>query len=202
MTVIPMVTGCSSEGPQAPAEVDALMARCMQSFGDPAMSPYVLPFGAGRSYRLIQGYCPPDPTWGHHGWLAYDFDMQIGDTILAARSGTVRFERDGFADGTRVCGEENIVFVEHVDGTVMQYVHLTRGGSLVEAGEAVVQGQPIGLSGDSGCSSGPHLHINLFRNRSNYDEENSIPLNFSNADGPHDARGGLVQGALYTATGS
>jgi hypothetical protein len=54
------------------------------------------------------------------------FDMQMGDTILASRSGRVLFARDIFADGTRVCGEENLVVIEHADGTVMQYVHVMR----------------------------------------------------------------------------
>ena len=62
------------------------------------------------------------------------------------------------------------------------------------------RGQPIGLSGDSGCSSGPHLHVALFRDRTNFDARSSLPLNYRNADGPLDPRQGLVYDALYRAT--
>lgn len=173
--------------------------RCTQSFGDPADSPYQLPFAVGRAYRLIQGYCPQHPAWGHHDWLAYDFDMAIGDTVLASRAGRVFAVRDSFPDATRVCGEENWVFIEHADGTAMMYVHFTRGGALVALGEDVDAGQPIGLSGDSGCSSGPHLHVALFRDRSSFGAANGSPLNYRNAIGPLDARNGLVQGQVYQA---
>jgi murein DD-endopeptidase MepM/ murein hydrolase activator NlpD len=66
-------------------------------------------------------------------------------------------------------------------------------------GDDVAVGQPIGLSGDSGCSSGPHVHVALFRNRSNFDAGNTLPLNYNNATGPLDSRRGLVQDGSYTA---
>ena len=69
----------------------ATVARCTQMFGEPTQSPYQLPFLPGRSFTMFQGYCPPDPRWGHNGWLAYDFDLAIGDQIVASREGTVTF---------------------------------------------------------------------------------------------------------------
>ena len=68
----------------------------------------------------------------------------------------------------------------------------------MRVGERVRAGQVIGISGDSGCSSGPHLHVALFKDRSNFNKENTLPLNFRDADGPLDARRGLVQGARYS----
>ncbi|HKJ03893.1 MAG TPA: M23 family metallopeptidase [Longimicrobiales bacterium] len=198
------VTACSGDSDpvladgQAP-KPDARTLRCTQQFGDAAASPYRLPYPVGRTYRVIQSYCPPNPAWGHHNWLAYDFDLQIGDTVLASRAGRVFAARDGFDDGTRRCGEENWVFVEHDDRSAMQYVHLTRGGLLVQEGDEVTQGQPIALSGDSGCSSGPHLHVTLFGDRSGFGAENTIPLNYNNASGALDVRNGLVEGRPYTA---
>jgi murein DD-endopeptidase MepM/ murein hydrolase activator NlpD len=92
-----------------------------------------------------------------------------------------------------------MVFIEHADGTVMAYVHLTTNGSLVGVGDQVVQGRPIGLSGNSGCSSDPHLHVTLYRAGNSFDHDDSLPLNYRNAQGPIDPNGGLVQGADYTA---
>jgi hypothetical protein len=44
--------------------------------------------------------------------------------------------------------------------------------------------------------------VALFRDRTNFSKENTLPLNFRDADGPLDVRRGLVQGARYTARGS
>jgi murein DD-endopeptidase MepM/ murein hydrolase activator NlpD len=198
--VILAACGSHAAAPTTPSDAQdtATIARCSQDFGDPAASPYGLPFPAGRSYQMFQGYCPPNPTWGHHGWLAYDFDLAIGDPILAARTGRVIFVEQRWPDSDRVCGHENSVYVEHPDGTVFAYIHLTTNGARVHVGDQVTAGQPIGLSGDSGCSSGPHLHVALFRNRTSFNKEDTLPLNFHNADGPLDARRGLVQGARYS----
>ena len=173
---------------------------CDQDFGDPAASPYILPWRAGVDYLLQQGNC--NTVGGHVNWFAYDFDLAIGDTIIASRAGEVVAVREQFADGTRICGQqmENLVFIEHDDGTIMSYVHLTTNGALVDVGQQVAQGEPIGLSGDSGCSSGPHLHMALFAaERLGFDRQWSLPVNFSNASGPLDARRQLVRGERYLA---
>ncbi len=201
-----LCAACSGDGdpvavtPEGPRP-DARTIRCTQEFGDPTLSSYRLPYREGVAYKIIQGYCAPNPTWGHHDWLAYDFDMAIGDTILASRGGEVIASQEAFSDGTRVCGEENWIFIVHDDGTVMQYVHLTKGGSFVNAGQTVETGEAIGLSGDSGCSIGPHLHVALFKDRTNYDARNTIPLNYNNAAGQLDGRHGLVEGRIYEAVG-
>lgn len=182
----------------ASAAAEATLARCTQSFGDPAASLYGLPFLPGRSFTMFQGNCPPDPRWGHNGWLAYDFDLAIGDVIVASRDGVVTFVEQRWPDSDRICGHENSVYVRHADGTVFAYIHLTTNGALVKVGDLVRARQPIGVSGDSGCSSGPHVHVALFKDGTSFNKENTLPLNFHDAVGPHDARGGLVQGARYS----
>lgn len=148
---------------------------------------------------MFQGACPADPRWGHNGWIAYDFDLAIGDSVLASREGRVSYTEQRWPDADRVCGHENSVWVVHDDGTVMAYAHLTTDGVRVRVGDRVTAGTLVGLSGDSGCSSGPHLHVVLFRDATNFDKESSRPLNFRNADGPHAANEALVQGGRYTA---
>lgn len=173
---------------------------CEQDFGDPQNSPYILPWKSGQEYELQQGNC--NPSGGHVNWFAYDFDLATGDTIIASRAGTVVAVREQFADGTRICGQqqENLVFVEHVDGTIMAYIHLTTNGALVDVDDEVAQGEVIGLSGDSGCSAGPHLHVALFdAQRTGFDRQFSLPVNYSNASGPLDAQQGLVRGERYRA---
>jgi murein DD-endopeptidase MepM/ murein hydrolase activator NlpD len=121
---------------------------------------YILPFPKGASYKLLQGYNGP---WGHkgHAEYAYDFQMPIGSPILAARSGEVVHVEEGYNNGTRKPGEENVVVIKHNDGTYGRYYHLTKEGVIVSVGEKVRQGQKIALSGDSGASAGPHLHFDV-----------------------------------------
>ena len=174
---------------------------CDQPFGEPDESLYVLPWPVGGTYRVQNAHCPPNPNWGHQNTFAYDFDLAIGDPVIASRAGRVLFVRESNMDGNRTCGTggENWVFVQHADGTVMQYVHLTFNGALVNVGEFVQQGQTIGLSGDTGCSAGPHLHTWLFRDATDFSRKASLPVNYRNASGPLDSNDALAIGGTYTA---
>jgi len=172
---------------------------CDSKFGSPGLSKYILPFPVGKTYSVIQSYCPPNPAWGHHDWFAYDFDSATGDTIIAARAGRVIATMGMHEDGNRQPGSENYVFILHDDGTVASYVHLTKNGPLVNVNENVAQGQAIGLSGDSGNSGGPHLHFAVFRQRGPYDRQYTLPINFKNVQGDLDQNNGLIFRGSYTA---
>ena len=63
----------------------------------------------------------------------------------------------------RQMGFGETVLITHPDGTQTRYAHLSR--RLVEAGEHVERGQPIGLAGTTGWSSGVHLHFEVRRDR-------------------------------------
>ncbi len=172
---------------------------CESELGDPAESPLVLPFEVGKRFQINQGYCPPDPRWGHHNWFALDFEMPIGTKVVAARSGQVIFIEERYTDGNRQPGQENHIFILHDDGTVAQYTHLTKNGALVSPGDMVAQGQVIGLSGDTGASIGPHLHFVVYRGRNDFSRQYSIPVNFKNADGLVNAQRGLIYQEWYEA---
>lgn len=100
---------------------------------------------------------------------AYDWSMPIGTPLFAALDGTVELA------GTRKAfdcpfGEEGqtedqiaVVIRHDVDGVayLVGYDHLS--AVAVTVGATVKAGDPIGASGDSGCSSGPHLHFSLAR---------------------------------------
>jgi hypothetical protein len=171
---------------------------CMSrdTFGSPELSDYLLPWRVGRAYRLNNSYCIP--TGGHREQQAYDFLIPVGDQILAARSGTVRQVKQDSPDNGEG-SDHNHVMIEHEDGTVALYAHLKRNGVIVNTGDAVEAGQPIARAGHSGTTDIPHLHFGVY---SSYPpvEGNDKAVNFQNAEGPVDCRGGLVQGATYTAT--
>ncbi len=151
------VLGCgSSSGPTAPGNPDLCA-------GYPAWesSVYVLPYPVGSSYIVAQANCS---GFSHSGLLryAYDFAMPIGTSVTAARAGVVTFVREEFPDGDFERFHSNLVQVQHDDGSYAVYEHLTQQGALVAVGDVVVQGQEIGLSGNTGFTLGlPQLHLDI-----------------------------------------
>ena len=153
----------------------------------------MLPYPVGTTFVIGQGNCGP----GSHAastvvQYAYDFPMPIGTTIIASRGGTVLLVEEHYEDGTRRLGEENFVNIRRADRSIAAYVHLTRGGALVGVGDRVKQGPAIGLSGDTGSSTEPHLHFHV----QSCEGCRTEPVTFRNAR-PHP--GGIEQGQLYAA---
>lgn len=138
------------------------------TYGDPyTVQPdkdflYTLPFQVGKRYQIIQGFNGKKSHNYDRSRYALDFNMQIGDTICAARSGIVI----GVKEDSNIGGNSrkyqqysNKIVIYHEDGTVGHYAHLKQYGVFVELGDRVEKGQPIGLSGNTGYSGGPHLHF-------------------------------------------
>ncbi len=165
-------------------------------FPDTATSPYVLPYSPGVSYVMFQGNC--SELGGHRETFAYDFSHAMGDPVAASRAGAVIIVNDGFSDDDHIEGHENNVFVQHDDGTVVRYTHLMEGSATVTVGQQVAPGDLLGLAGNSGNSSGPHLHFQAFQGR-NFDKSNAVPVTFRNAIGTTRASGELIEGERYEA---
>jgi murein DD-endopeptidase MepM/ murein hydrolase activator NlpD len=176
-------------------------AACVERarFGHPAESQYVLPYPVGVQYELSQSYC--FAAGGHRNQLAYDFSTPVGSEVVAARAGTVQEVIEDQPDsGTETDPNvHNRVLIQHDDGTVAFYAHLLQNGVLVEAGQRVEAGQLLGYNGNSGNTGGfPHLHFGVYQSWPPQ-EGNDVPVNFSNALGPLDERGGLYRGVVYKA---
>ena len=91
--------------------------------------------------------------------------------ILAARSGTVvRVVQHHTARGNRK--PNNLVTIDHGDGTMGSYLHIRKGGSRVKVGQSVQQGEVIAESGNVGRSLAPHLHFHVRRGK------DTIPISF------------------------
>lgn len=162
------------------------------------MSPYILPYPVGQAYRVSQSYCTH--LGSHANQLAYDFDIPVGRDIIASRAGRVVLLWEGTPDtGDSVYGfENNYLFIRHSDGTVAMYAHLKQYSIDVEVGDYVEQGQRVAASGNSGTWGTPHLHFGVYATWPNR-EGIDVPVNFSNAEGPLDARGGLQAARTYRA---
>lgn len=141
--------------------------------GDPAAS-WWMPDGTEVPKRLVEG-----PIEGydqitsllkdrprHRGM---DFKAAVGTPVTSARAGVVT------RTNWKLAANGNCVEVKHEDGVIAKYLHLSRTD--VKPGQRVAAGDPIGLSGNTGRSTGPHLHYQLERGKTIVD-----PLDYHGTD--------------------
>ena len=112
---------------------------------------YIKPISGGR---LSSGFGRRSrPTRGastyHKG---IDWATPVGTAVMASSGGTVA--KAGWGSGYGY-----VVYINHADGRQTRYGHLSK--VLVSAGQTVSQGQKIALSGNTGISSGPHVHFEI-----------------------------------------
>ncbi|MFI5570362.1 M23 family metallopeptidase [Streptomyces sp. NPDC051740] len=115
-----------------------------------------------KSYKLSASFAQNGGMWAskHSG---QDYAVPTGTTVMAAHGGTVvKAGPNGAGDGPAY---GNAVVIKHGNGTYSQYAHLSQVD--VKAGQIVKTGQKIALSGNTGNSSGPHLHFEI-RTTPNY----------------------------------
>lgn len=138
---------------------------------------YALPFPKGKQFKIIQGYNGDFTHNTNFSRYTIDFNLQIGDTIVATRDGVVikvivKHNKQGTTEKFKPFG--NYIMVHHNDNTFAQYVHLKQYGALVKVGDSVKTNQPIALSGFTGLTTTPHLHFGVFKATTNGFE--SIPI--------------------------
>ena len=104
---------------------------------------------AGASFTSGYGM-----RWGRMHW-GNDFGCPIGTPLRAMSRGTVTFVGSNGNMG-------KLVRVKYWDGTESWYAHMSRFSASV--GETVMPGDVVGLSGNTGRSTGPHLHLEIHPN--------------------------------------
>ena len=124
---------------------------------------YELPFESGQSFVVSQGY---NGRFSHQGENAIDFGMEVGEKVFAARGGIIYkvVEEHSKSCNRSSCQKfNNYITVYHSDGTFSEYSHLKKNGAKVKEGDLVETGDFIGYSGNTGWSSGPHLHFVVYK---------------------------------------
>jgi murein DD-endopeptidase MepM/ murein hydrolase activator NlpD len=147
--------------------------------------PYRAPFAAASQYPISQAFPGQLSHFDAANRYAVDIEVPVGTPVYAARAGTVidqatRFFANGTdleKDGPRA----NLVRIVHDDGSIAVYAHLNWDSIRVRIGDEVGEGQYIADSGNTGFSTGPHLHFDVHLNREM--ELVSVPFQFRNENG-------------------
>jgi murein DD-endopeptidase MepM/ murein hydrolase activator NlpD len=104
---------------------------------------YMLPISGGRK------------TQGLHGYNAVDYAIPVGSSLVAAAGGEVVIAKTTGWNG----GYAEYIVISHYNGSQTVYGHLS--AVYVTPGQRVTKGQLIGLTGNTGNSTGPHLHLEI-----------------------------------------
>ena len=115
------------------------------SFRDSVFAPLKIPLRITSEYGEVR-----EKGKIHQG---IDFSLTVGDTVYSVFCGEVRIEKydqEGYG---------NVVVVRNYNMSETLYGHLDK--SLVKNGQKIVVGEPVGIGGNSGTSSGPHLHFEI-----------------------------------------
>jgi len=145
--------------------------------------PYRAPFAISNNHSVTQAFPGVVTHTTPDSYFAIDIAMPIGTDIFAARAGIVfdvaanNFQSglDPLKDGPAA----NIIRILHDDGTYALYAHLNWNSIRVRPGARVQRGEYIADSGNTGFSTGPHLHFVVMRNRGLRLE--SVPITFEGA---------------------
>jgi len=152
---------------------------------------YIIPF-TKRPIKIGQGF----NKGSHKDWhedkedMSYSIDFLLpeGTDIIASREGKVTKIKDkgknNYSGKDLLKGEEaykndmNEIEIKHNDETYASYAHLKHKGSFVKIGNKVKQGQKIGLSGNTGWSSTPHLDFSIYKKNYKNRKIKTIKFNF------------------------
>lgn len=112
---------------------------------------YIKPISGGRlSSAFGRRKAPKKGASTYHRGV--DWATPVGTAVVASSSGTVA--RAGWGSGYGY-----VIYINHADGRQTRYGHLSK--VLVKTGQTVKQGDKIALSGNTGRSTGPHLHFEI-----------------------------------------
>ena len=170
-------------------DVPSVEYRYVYLPGDPAAEPepgvmYRVPYSVGTAHQITQTYPVSDTHRTRDSMYAVDFAMPVGTDVVAARGGVVfdvaSTNFKGGPDEDEYAELANLVRILHDDGTFAVYAHLNWNSIRVRPGDRVAAGEYIADSGNTGFSSGPHLHFAVQRNLGMRVE--SLPVVFRGAD--------------------
>jgi murein DD-endopeptidase MepM/ murein hydrolase activator NlpD len=145
-----------------------------------------LPLSTTQVFEVTQGAFGSQSHNEDGNEYSWDFAVPLGTDVLAVEGGLVidvHTPAGGSGCDPQFAAAAHNVKIEHQDGTVAQYVHVT---SLVARGSRVAAGQVIARTADNGWLCRPHLHFGIYRSREHlYDspQRETVPLFFEQVPG-------------------
>jgi len=162
---------------------------CQAVVGDPravsdSSESFALPFYPGTAFVVAQGF---NGQFSHNdvqSRYAIDFGVPDGTSVVAARAGVVMEVENEFrghgVDLGKFADRANYVRILHADGSMALYAHLAPESCIVRPGDRVRAGEFLAKSGNTGFTTGPHLHFAVQRNAGM--ELRSIPFAMPGVD--------------------
>ncbi|MDD2759850.1 MAG: M23 family metallopeptidase [Methylomonas sp.] len=147
-------------------------------------SPYHPPIAPGSRFRITQAFDGEFSHQDEQNRYAVDIMMPVATPIHAARSGVVlEVQNDFFNSGPlqAYADQANSVRILHDDGSMAVYAHLELEKAQVSPGMRVQAGELIAYSGNTGYTTGPHLHFAIQVNQGM--QLKSVPFLFALSDG-------------------
>jgi antitoxin component YwqK of YwqJK toxin-antitoxin module/murein DD-endopeptidase MepM/ murein hydrolase activator NlpD len=119
-----------------------------------------LPWPEGESRRIEQAW---NGKFSHQNQHAIDVGLALGEEVVAAAPGIVAqvvddYDDNGAADDDKAF-RSNYVEIDHGNGSFSFYEHLARNSAVVREGQRVAGGALLAKVGQSGYTTGPHLHF-------------------------------------------
>lgn len=146
---------------------------------------WAIPFAKDDPWRIDQAFGGSFSHTHAQSFHAVDFATPAGTAVRAARAGTVMAVESDFygsgLDAEKYSARANYVRLLHVDGSMSLYAHMEHTSVRVHSGQQVEAGQILGLAGDTGFATGPHLHFAVQVNRGMRLE--TVPFRFQGPDG-------------------
>lgn len=139
------------------------------------------PISTSNKFIVSQGFGGQKTHQNSLNFYAVDLVMPTGEPVCAVREGRVHSLRDSGNGSVSRNERANFVRIMHADGSVADYQHLKNSSISVAIGQKIQQGECFAQVGNTGISTGPHLHFALLKNSGGGFV--SIPFKFIAPDG-------------------
>ncbi|KAA3639048.1 MAG: DUF4124 domain-containing protein [Proteobacteria bacterium] len=146
---------------------------------------YRLPYRSVGGAYISQGFAGNFSHFDEQNKYAIDIPLAEGTEVVAARSGVVMDYAEDFIKGgteQKNLFRNNYVRIAHDDGSMGLYAHLKLESVVVGNGQRVSAGQKLAESGDTGFSTGPHLHFAIQINQDHQLIAVPFKLRYPNGD--------------------
>lgn len=144
---------------------------------------YLPPFAKNSRFQISQAFAGSFSHTNEQNYYAVDIAMPENTPIHASRSGIVmELNNDFYNSGTQQAykSRANSIRILHEDGSMAVYAHLALEKANVYSGLKIKAGQLIAYSGNTGFTTGPHLHFSIQVNKGM--KLASVPFKFTGVD--------------------